>query len=200
MSSKTSSKVIVHRLLGSALIAAQVLITCTLGNALAWWAGPTVREAVADDVPVVARVLGIAVVVVGVGSATWTLKFRPPLPMLDSTAITLLKLFGRTAGEAGPRRTEPFLATGPYRFSRNPLYFGVVCLAFGSGLAVASLPLLLWSFVLVLWFMLLIPYEERELADLFGEAYERYHRAVPMLFPRWLPHEATPVIELPPQR
>ena len=64
------------------------------------------------------------------------------------------------------------------------MYFGVVSVVLGSGLAAASPPLLAWGLVLAGWYwFLLIPFEERELEALFGARYLDYRRQVPKLFP-----------------
>jgi protein-S-isoprenylcysteine O-methyltransferase Ste14 len=79
-------------------------------------------------------------------------------------------------------RLEPqqaLITTGPYRFSRNPLYLGGnvfiffgVALLFGSpaALAITALHLPLVD--------LFIRREERQLAVQFGEAWERYRSRV----------------------
>jgi len=43
---------------------------------------------------------------------------------------------------------------------------------------------LFWSLLLAIWFLaVLIPYEESELASLFGDEYRDYRRQMPVLFP-----------------
>ena len=74
---------------------------------------------------------------------------------------------------------------GPYRFSRNPFYVGIVAVAFGcallhgswSGMIAAGLTLIVWD----LWIRL---YEEKKLLFAFGSGYDAYRKAVP----RWLLH------------
>ena len=64
------------------------------------------------------------------------------------------------------------------------MYFGVVAISFGYGLAAASPALMFWGLTLTCWYwFFLIPFEERELLALFGASYADYRRQVPKLFP-----------------
>lgn len=138
--------------------------------------------------PTALRFAGLVVVGLGLLAVILTLRVRPPAVMLRSTAVTLVKILRRTPREHPEGRTEPFVATGPYRFVRNPLYLGVILAVLGWGLWAASSTALLWSAVLALWFgLVLVPAEEREMVALFGQDYARYRAAVPMLVPRWRP-------------
>jgi protein-S-isoprenylcysteine O-methyltransferase Ste14 len=79
------------------------------------------------------------------------------------------------------------VADGPYRYLRNPLYLGVVLVAFGFALAASR-----WGFVLL---MLAIPFfqyrltlrEEGALKATQGGSYRRYLAAVPRMFPSLRP-------------
>ena len=136
------------------------------------------------SLPVFLRLAGILVFAAGFGFAIDTFRFRHPWDMLVSTSVTLLRLFRRRGSEATSKRTEPFRAVGPYRYVRNPLYLGAVLITLGSGLFLSSIFLLIWVIPIVLWFwFVVIPYEERELVELFGEQYTAYRKQVPRLFP-----------------
>jgi protein-S-isoprenylcysteine O-methyltransferase Ste14 len=80
-----------------------------------------------------------------------------------------------------PARTV--VASGPYRWSRNPMYVGLT--AAYSGVALlrnAVWPLILLPVVLTTLWFLVIRREERYLTHAFGDAYLRYQRSVR----RWL--------------
>lgn len=71
------------------------------------------------------------------------------------------------------------VTTGPYRFTRNPMYLGMACLYTGLALAFG----LLWSLallpvVLVLVDRLVIAREERYLERRFGDSYRDYRTRV----------------------
>jgi protein-S-isoprenylcysteine O-methyltransferase Ste14 len=71
------------------------------------------------------------------------------------------------------------LTSGPYRFSRNPLYLGGnVLIFFGAGLVLGS-PAALVIIALHLPFIdLFIRREERQLEQRFGDEWVRYRRSV----------------------
>jgi protein-S-isoprenylcysteine O-methyltransferase Ste14 len=95
-----------------------------------------------------------------------------------------LWLFGRhSTGLLPGQATHAILEEGPYRWSRNPLYLGLLALYLGLALllptfwAVLLLPV---AVLLLLWGA--IRPEEHFLHELFGEEYDRYARRVR----RWL--------------
>jgi protein-S-isoprenylcysteine O-methyltransferase Ste14 len=103
--------------------------------------------------------------------------------------VALLGLALR-AWSAGHIRKNAALATsGPYAYTRNPLYLGSFLL--GVGFTIASgQPLLAIPFA-VLFLGIYYPVmrvEAADLAELFGEDYEFYARAVPLFFPRLVPY------------
>ncbi|MDZ4278570.1 MAG: isoprenylcysteine carboxylmethyltransferase family protein, partial [Dehalococcoidia bacterium] len=80
-----------------------------------------------------------------------------------------------------PRR---FVASGVYRYVRNPMITGVICILLGEAALVGSLPLLGWAGAFLLANAVYIPFvEERDLERRFGEDYRAYQRQVP----RWVP-------------
>ena len=80
---------------------------------------------------------------------------------------------------------ERLIADGPYRRTRNPLYFGNLLLALG--LAILVNPLAGAIFVVGMWVLvrLFIRDEERGLEEFRGESYHAYRAAVPRLAPAW---------------
>jgi protein-S-isoprenylcysteine O-methyltransferase Ste14 len=80
-------------------------------------------------------------------------------------------------------KSASLVADGPYRYVRNPLYFGNLLLAIGVG-ALASRAG--FAFLVVATFVFcyrLILREESELSGARGQAYEDYRRAVPRFLP-----------------
>jgi protein-S-isoprenylcysteine O-methyltransferase Ste14 len=103
-------------------------------------------------------ILGVSVAAVGLGLRIW--------------AAGHLQKFVRLA------------TSGPYRWTRNPLYLGSLIL--GSGFMIASAhPILLIAFV-VLFFGVYVPVmrrEEKELQSAYGLDYEQYRDRVPLFVP-----------------
>ena len=90
-------------------------------------------------------------------------------------------------GEGTPAPFDPplvFVASGPYRWVRNPMYVGAFLLLAGYALWAGSFAALLVAFAMLGAAMLFVlVYEERSLERRFGESYRAYRRATP----RWIP-------------
>ena len=83
--------------------------------------------------------------------------------------------------------TGTFTAAGPYRYVRNPLYFGNVLLTLGIGaLGPPIATILVFAFNLAFLYRL-IAIEERFLRAAEGDAYAAYCKTVPRLLPRLTP-------------
>ncbi|HKQ86530.1 MAG TPA: isoprenylcysteine carboxylmethyltransferase family protein [Candidatus Acidoferrales bacterium] len=81
-----------------------------------------------------------------------------------------------------------FVASGPYRFVRNPMISGVIFMVSGEALLLLSLPHAAWAaFCLVLNLIYIPLVEEPQLSRRFGASYEEYRRNVPRFVPRLKP-------------
>jgi protein-S-isoprenylcysteine O-methyltransferase Ste14 len=88
---------------------------------------------------------------------------------------------GTLAPWDAPRR---FVATGPYRRVRNPMYVGVGSVVLGEAIVFGSMALALYGVVLALvWHAFVVLWEEPSLERTFGDEYRTYRANVP----RWLP-------------
>jgi len=79
--------------------------------------------------------------------------------------------------------TTALAVSGPYRFSRNPMYLGMILIYIGMGVYMNTL----WAFIMLLLVLWAIQYgvvmrEERYLERKFGEEYMKYKRKIK----RWL--------------
>ncbi|QBS39065.1 isoprenylcysteine carboxylmethyltransferase family protein [Nocardia sp. CS682] len=91
-------------------------------------------------------------------------------------------------GHGTPVPIDPptvFVAEGPYRYVRNPMYIANALLAFGIGLALQSWTYLGYAVVLTAVMHLYVLHEERELKSRFGQPYRDYCAQVN----RWLPRQ-----------
>jgi len=80
-------------------------------------------------------------------------------------------------------RSESLVVKGSYRFSRNPMYLGMVLILLGIGLLFGStIPLLIIPVFVWLISVRFIAVEEGMLTDRFGATYEDYCKRVR----RWL--------------
>lgn len=124
----------------------------------------------------------------------WPARLVPPLVSTPVGAgITLLAVLLfltalrtlRAAGTPipGNRPTTTIVRTGPYRFSRNPIYLAFSLLQLGLSIWVNSLALLITLIpAIALMALVVIPREERYLAARFPAEYLPYQASVR----RWL--------------
>ena len=88
-------------------------------------------------------------------------------------------------GKGSPAPYHPpkeLIVSSLYRFTRNPMYVGVICVLLGEAFLFESALLLLYTVVIFLIFhMWIIITEEPYLRSTFGEPYTRYYESVP----RW---------------
>lgn len=90
-------------------------------------------------------------------------------------------------GRGTPAPVDPpkeLVATGFYRYVRNPMYVGVLAVILGHFLWFGYWNLLVYAILVFLLFHTFVTYyEEPVLKRKFGAAYENYRRNVP----RWIP-------------
>ena len=101
--------------------------------------------------------------------------------LLDSFVRFAIQGLGTPAPVAPPQH---LVATGLYRYVRNPMYVAVLLLVFGQGLLFGSVVLL--EYGLVVWlgfFAFVVLHEEPALSRKFGKEYEEFCTRVP----RWVP-------------
>tara|TARA_B100000470_G_scaffold49517_1_gene36829 strand:+ start:20158 stop:20733 length:576 start_codon:yes stop_codon:yes gene_type:complete len=83
----------------------------------------------------------------------------------------------------------PSLCTsGPYGYTRNPLYIGNMVIYSGvvfvaGSLNILSMLIVTWAFFIIQYY-LIINLEQNTLIDIFGKEYKNYMNNVPIFFPR----------------
>jgi len=94
------------------------------------------------------------------------------------------------AWSAGHIRKDSQLCTsGPYAFTRNPLYLGSFLLGLGVAVAGGQWLFLLAFLIFFGWaYGKTIRAETIQLEELFGDVFRDYRRAVPVLIPRLTPY------------
>ena len=80
-------------------------------------------------------------------------------------------------------RTERLVADGPFRYSRNPLYLGLLIGVFGAGFLCSRTGWAVQTILALVFCYRLIRREEAELYLVQGERFVAYRRAVPRLLP-----------------
>lgn len=123
----------------------------------------------------------------------WPLPFMPSAlrllgPLVTACAVVLFLLSYREFRRAGTsvqgsKRSTAIVRTGPYRFSRNPIYLAFILLVLGLSVWLNNLWLLVTLVPAAgLMAAVVIPREERFLERNFPEQYSSYKAAVR----RWL--------------
>jgi acid phosphatase (class A) len=155
-----------------AFAAARGLLYATGFVALWWWVVGSTRpldSRIAIELPAWLRVPGL--VLAGFGVA------------LVLSCIAAFALVGKgTPAPFDPPRE--FVAVGPYRWVRNPMYLGAVSVICGAGLYLGSAgAIAVAAFFVLLAHAFVVFYEEPSLEERFGDSYLRYKKSVT----RWLP-------------
>ena len=77
------------------------------------------------------------------------------------------------------RDASTLVMTGPYRYTRNPMYTGMIVAYLGGVGIVESLwPLVTLPLAIIGLYRIVIAREERHLTQAFGDAYREYQRRV----------------------
>jgi protein-S-isoprenylcysteine O-methyltransferase Ste14 len=149
---------------------------------------------------------------VKVGS-TWVQRWRVPLgfacaplffwlarPTLRTLAaggaVSLCGLALRAWASGHLRKNDQLAASGPYAYTRNPLYLGSFIMGLGFVAAAGWWPLAILFAALFLgiyWPVMRV--EEGHLTEIFGESYMKYAAAVPLFFPYRRPYADAPRVK-----
>jgi len=127
--------------------------------------------------------LGYAVAVV----VLWLAQPTPSSVALGAI-VGAVGLWIRAYAAGYLHKQEVLTVSGPYAYTRNPLYLGSAFLALGTAVATRSwisAALLLGYFAVV--YSVVMRREEGELLGRHGEAFRSYAGEVPLFFPRLVP-------------
>jgi protein-S-isoprenylcysteine O-methyltransferase Ste14 len=119
--------------------------------------------------------------------AVAVLYFAWPSPrsILLGALVGVIGLWVRAYAAGYLHKQEVLTVTGPYAYTRNPLYLGSAVLALGAGIATRS-----WisASILIVYFAVFYSMvmwrEANELHLRHGASFEEYARAVPLFIPR----------------
>lgn len=126
----------------------------------------------------------------------WLLQALIPLPLMPAGIVRIVAglllaaglilcvwsigLFRRSKTSLAPVKPSAALVlSGPYQFTRNPIYLGFLCIYLAAGFWLSPIwALLLAPVVVVVVQRMAIEKEERYLERQFGEAYREYKARV----------------------
>jgi protein-S-isoprenylcysteine O-methyltransferase Ste14 len=105
--------------------------------------------------------------------------------LLVGGIIAVMGLLIRAWSSGHIRKNQQLAVSGPYAYTRNPLYVGSFIMGFGFTIASGVWWLAILFAILFLGIYLpVMRAESKELTDIFGEDYVKYSRAVPLFVPR----------------
>lgn len=116
---------------------------------------------------------------------------RPTWRFLALGAILIAPgLLIRALASGNVRKNETLATSGPYAYTRNPLYLG--SLLMGVGFAVAARSWWVGAGLVAMFFAIYLPVIQGEEAYLRGKfpEFEEYARRVPRMFPRIASHSS----------
>jgi protein-S-isoprenylcysteine O-methyltransferase Ste14 len=118
---------------------------------------------------------------------TGRLRYAAVLPWLSGTGLLLASFWQFVSrGRGTPAPVDPpkeAVVEGPYRFTRNPQYLGVLLILVGNFIWSGAAALLAYAaYIATSFHIFVVRYEEPKLERRFGETYRRYRERVP----RWL--------------
>lgn len=117
----------------------------------------------ASGIAATSRAIGVALLACGV--------------LLGLSCVTMFALARTTVIPHGTAST--LMTRGPYRFTRNPMYVGLILVYLGAaGVLVEVWPLVLLPIPVAFVNGIVIPFEEARLRDRFGHAYDAYRASV----------------------
>ena len=109
--------------------------------------------------------------------------------LLLGLGICLLGLLIRTWASGHLLKEKKLIVSGPYQYTRNPLYFANLII--GISVAVASLSwfvLIIFAVYFLLFYPSVVKREKRKMKKLFPGDYKEYEKKVPLFFPSLKPH------------
>lgn len=121
---------------------------------------------------------------------------RPNLySLLAGVGLTCAGLLFRAWASGHLRKEKELTISGPYQYTRNPLYLG--SLVIGAAIVIGCRSW--WIFVIfILYFLLFYPvavlFEQEKMIALFPKAYAAYSREVPLFLPSFKPSPLKPHI------
>lgn len=108
-----------------------------------------------------------------------------PISIIVGAVIALFGVLFRAWSAGHVRKNERLATSGPYAYTRNPLYFGSFFLGLGFTIATARIELAIIFIIFYLSVYWAVMRAEAEyMTQLFPQEYQTYAAAVPMFWPR----------------
>lgn len=125
-----------------------------------------------------------------IGAILAILLSKPKLiTLIIGFIVFLIGLFLRAWASGYLEKNKELTVSGPYRYTRNPLYLGNFI--WGIGMVLGSYSwwvFLIFGAYFILFYPLTIKMEKERMEELFPGVYEEYKKKVPLFFPMLKPY------------
>ena len=108
--------------------------------------------------------------------------------LIGGAVLTILGLAIRIWACGNLEKEKELTTSGPYRYTRNPLYFGSMVLGISTVVACQSwgvLVIFLANFLII--YPVVVRAEKERMSQFFPEQYREYSKLVPLFFPTLRP-------------
>ena len=131
----------------------------------------------------------------GLPSVLFTIFLAKPnyYSLLSGFGFYLLGMLLRAWSSGHLKKEVELTTSGPYRYTRNPLYLGNLLMGMGVVAAARS-----WGVLIVIGLYFLVFYpaiilrEKEKMRELYPEQYRDYSAQVPLLLPTWKSYSQAP--------
>lgn len=120
----------------------------------------------------------LAVIFLWIARPTWA-------SMTAGTLVAIPGILLRALASGHVRKNEELTTSGPYAYTRNPLYLGSLIMAVGFAIAARSFWIV--ALMLAMFFAIYLPVirDEEEYLRRAFPGFDEYAQKVPRLLPRW---------------
>jgi protein-S-isoprenylcysteine O-methyltransferase Ste14 len=115
-----------------------------------------------------------------------------PRSLITGAGVAFIGLMIRAWSSGYLKKNMELTTSGPYAYTRNPLYLGTFIL--GTGIAISSDAIWFVALFMTLYLLIYVPVmfaEAETLRKLFPAEYNQYSLSVPLFLPRLTPYGAT---------
>lgn len=114
-----------------------------------------------------------------------------PVTLLIGALVSVVGLLIRAWASGHIQKNSKLATSGPYAYTRNPLYLGSFILGLGFTIAAGRWWLgLLFALLFLGIYFPVMRVESATMGQLFGDDFRNYSQAVPLFFPRPIPYRS----------
>lgn len=126
-------------------------------------------------------------------AALFILFARPrPTTLAAGAAVSLVGVLLRAWASGHIRKNDALAISGPYAYTRNPLYLGSFILGLGFTIGAGRWWLgILFAALFLGIYLPVMRVESATLAQLFGASFQAYAEKVPLFLPRLTPYRSS---------